>query len=138
MQTRDEGFAEKKWITSSKNYNTGKDTKKPFHWSKRMFLQHEFDNGISQLTNQNIWKWRRVYSMYRILLLFLYYLKKKEKKTFSIILSTNVTRISCKRIFIRGWLYASCNCWILRKICEKHRGYKCCTWNNWRNMSGQF
>ena len=42
-------------ITSSKSYNARKDKKKnSFYWSKRIFLQHQFDNGISQLTNQNL------------------------------------------------------------------------------------
>ena len=49
-------------ITSSKNYNAGKDKKKSFFWSKGIFLQHWFHNGISQLTNENfdfkIWWWR--------------------------------------------------------------------------------
>ena len=40
-------------ITSSKNYNVGKDKKNSFYWSKRIFLQHWFDNGNCQLTNQN-------------------------------------------------------------------------------------
>ena len=33
-------------ITSSKNYNAGKDKKKSFFWSKRIFLPHWFDNGF--------------------------------------------------------------------------------------------
>ena len=41
-------------ITSSKNYNAGKD-KNSFYWSKRIFLEHWFDNGISQLTNQTLY-----------------------------------------------------------------------------------
>ena len=28
--------------------------KKSFSWSKRIFLQHLFDNGISQMTSQNL------------------------------------------------------------------------------------
>ena len=40
-------------ITSSKNYSAGKDKNNSFYWSKRTFLHHWFDNGISQLTNQN-------------------------------------------------------------------------------------
>ena len=39
-------------ITSSKNYNAGKD-ENSFYLSKCIFLQHQFNNGISQLTNQN-------------------------------------------------------------------------------------
>ena len=38
-------------ITSSKNYNAGKDKNNSFYWSKRTFLQHWFANRISQLTN---------------------------------------------------------------------------------------
>jgi len=44
-------------ISSSKNRNAGKDQKKSFYWSKRIFLQHWFDDGFLNWPIKTWW-WR--------------------------------------------------------------------------------